>query len=59
MKPQNKYSSKGVPSKGERLNWGPLKEVRPVVLKPEHFYGRRPHVSHSDNNRSQTNLLVP
>ena len=59
MKPQKKYSSKEFPSKGERLNWMPLAEVRPVVLKSTLLEGRRPMVSPRSERQSQTNLLVP
>ena len=50
-------------SKGDRLNWTPLKDVKPVRLTENLTKGERVHFS-SPNERSRTNtnqkvFLVP
>ena len=60
MKPQ-KYTIKVAP-KGDRLNWTPLKDVKPVVLNPELTKGRRLDNnlnSFQGKNSGNLNLFVP
>lgn len=59
MKPQ-KYTVKVAP-KGDRLNWTPLKDVKPVVLRPELTEGRMldNKLNNLQKNTAGLNLFVP
>ncbi len=57
MKPQKNFTQKA-PSKGDRLNWTPLRDVKPVVLNKELTKGRRLDNVIS-NNSHPANFLVP
>lgn len=47
------------PSKGGRLNWTPLKEVRPVPLTKQNTKGRQLSSKDLSKGRQHSKLLVP
>jgi hypothetical protein len=60
MKPLKK--SEKVTPKGDRLNWTPLQEVKPVVLNPELTQGHKLDNTLSrfqGNSSNNLNLFVP
>lgn len=58
MKPQKKHTEKNV-AKGDRLNWVPLQDLKPVVLNDNLIRGTRMTPSAGSNNKSNFNLFVP
>lgn len=58
MKPLKKYTERVV-SKGDRLNWVPLQNVKPVVLNDALIQGRKLSTSNTSKGTSNYNLFVP
>lgn len=54
--PATKKHIKGVPSKGDRLKWTPLKEVKSIRLTPDLIKGK---AVFKKINTASHNVLVP